>query len=387
MSVVPRSVPTMPAADELIGPHAVDELVAVASQAAPGEPLAQLRACAPLLTPLGLRDRAHAIKDALLTDLPGDAPSFEAFVRRCLLDDRFSGWMVWPVAEAVTARALDDHDPSRTETFDAALALLAAVTGRLTAEFAIRPLLDRDLDRALAAARTWTAHPDEHVRRLASEGTRRYLPWGTRVPGLMTNPRLTLPILHALYRDPSEYVRRSVANHLNDLSRTDPDVVVETAGRWLAHPDAHTDRLVRHALRTLVKKGDPHALALLGFGPVPDVQVDGPRLGATSVSVGSTLGFDVTLHNTGAGPARVVVDYVVHHRKANGTQTPKVFKITSTTIPPGGRLALSRRHSFKVITTRRYHPGGHAIELQVNGVPSGRATFTLRGPDGNGREV
>lgn len=377
----------MPAADELIGPHAVDELVGVASRAAPGAPLAHLRACAPLLTPLGLRDRAHAIKEALLADLPGDAPSFEAFVRRCLLDRSFSGWMVWPVAEAVTARALDDRGPARAETFDAALTLLADVTGRLTAEFAIRPLLTHDLDRALTAARTWTAHPDEHVRRLASEGTRRYLPWGTRVPGLMTDPRLTLPILHALYRDPSEYVRRSVANHLNDLSRTDPDVVVETAARWLAQPDAHTERLVRHALRTLVKRGDQGALALLGFGPTPGVQVDGPRLTTTSVTVGSTLGFDATLHNTGAGPARVVVDYVVHHRKANGTQTPKVFKITSTTIPPDGRLTLSRQHSFKAITTRRYHPGEHAIELQVNGIPSGRAPFTLQVPDEHGREV
>lgn len=380
----------MPAADELIGPSVVAELVGVVSRAQPAAPFEHLRACGATLAPLGLRDRAHALRDALLADVPGgsaaggataDGPAaLDALVRRCLLDDRFTGWMVWPVAEAVSARALEGSGASGPTTIDAALALLADVTGRLTAEFAIRPLLAHDLGRVLAVVTTWTAHPDEHVRRLASEGTRRYLPWGTRVPALMTDATLTVPILDALYRDESEYVRRSVANHLNDLSRTDPAVVVETAGRWLAAPDAHTERLVRHALRTLVKKGDPGALSLLGFGPVPGVQVDGPLLAATSVTVGGELGFTATVHNTGTTPARVVVDYVVHHRKANGTQSSKVFKITSTTIPAGGSLDLVRRHSFKVITTRRYHPGEHAIELQVNGVASGRTSFEVLAP-------
>ncbi|MEP7763806.1 DNA alkylation repair protein [Sanguibacter sp. 25GB23B1] len=375
----------MPAADELIGPSVVAELVDVISRAQPGAPFEHLRACGTTLAPLGLRDRAHALKDALLADVPGEtavegAAALETLVRRCLLHDRFTGWMVWPVAEAISARALEDRGESGPATVDAALALLADVTGRLTAEFSIRPLLAHDLGRVLTVVETWTAHPDEHVRRLASEGTRRYLPWGTRVPGLMTDATLTVPILDALYRDESEYVRRSVANHLNDLSRTDPSVVVETAGRWLGAPDAHTERLVRHALRTLVKKGDPGALALLGFGPVPGVRVDGPALAATSVTVGGELAFTATVHNTGTAPARVVVDYVVHHRKANGTQTPKVFKITSTTIPAGASLELVRRHSFKVITTRRYHPGEHAIELQVNGVASGRAAFAVHAP-------
>ena len=375
----------MPAADELIGPSVVAELVGVVSRAQPGEPFAHLRACGATLAPLGLRDRAHALKDALLADVPGGPGQLETLVRRCLLDDRFTGWMVWPVAEAVSARALEGRAPEDgtqdgPEALDAALALLADVTGRLTAEFSLRPLLAHDLERVLAAVGTWTAHPDEHVRRLASEGTRRYLPWGTRVPGLMTDATLTVPILDALYRDESEYVRRSVANHLNDLSRTDAAVVVETAGRWLAHPDANTGRLVRHALRTLVKKGDLGALALLGFGPAPGIRVDGPHLTSTTVTVGEMLAFSATVHNTGTSPARVVVDYVVHHRKANGTQTPKVFKITATTIPAGGTLPLARRHSFRVITTRRYHPGEHAIEVQVNGVPSGRAPFVVLAP-------
>lgn len=175
----------------------------------------------------------------------------------------------------------------------------------------------------------------------------------------------------------SEYVRRSVANHLNDLSRNAPDVVVATAQRWRAAPGPETEALVQRALRTLVKSGDPAALALLGFPPTPGAVVEGLSLDVESVHVGGSVAFTAAIRNSGAEPARLVIDYVVHHRKANGTQTPKVFKITTTTLPPGEQLVITRRHSFKVITTRRYHPGEHAIELQVNGVPSGRATFEL----------
>ena len=364
----------MPTADELLGPDVAHRLRDVVATAAPGLALPELTRAATLLPGRTLRRRTDLLCAALLADLPGTFASLDTTLRRALADPRLSGWMIWPVTEAVASRALSDADPA---AFDGALALLADLTGRLTAEFAIRSLLAHDLPRALAIVATWTDHPDEHVRRLASEGTRRHLPWGTQVPGLATDPRATLAILDALYRDESEYVRRSVANHLNDLSRRDPEVVVEVAGRWLAAPDAATERLVRHALRTLVKAGDPGALGLLGFAPAPGAVVDGPDLGATTVQVGEALTFTATVRNTGTEPARLVVDYVVHHRKANGTQTAKVFKITTTTLQPGEQLVIDRRHSFKVISTRRYHPGEHALELQVNGVPSGRATFEL----------
>ncbi|SDB95016.1 conserved repeat domain-containing protein [Sanguibacter gelidistatuariae] len=364
----------MPTADELLGTDVAELLHRVIATAAPGEPLLELARAAGLLPGLTLRERTDLLSAALLGDLPGSFATLDTTLRRTLADPRLSGWMVWPVTEAVATRALADADPV---AFDDALALLADLTGRLTAEFAIRPLLAHDLPRALATIRTWTDHPDEHVRRLASEGTRRFLPWGTRVPALMADPHATLTILDALYRDESDYVRRSVANHLNDLSRHDPAVVVEVARRWLAAPDASTERLVRHALRTLVKAGNPGALELLGFAPAPGAVVDGPALAATVVQVGEVLAFTATVRNTGSEPARLVIDYVVHHRKANGTQTAKVFKITTTTLQPGEHLAVDRRHSFKVISTRRYHPGEHAIELQVNGVASGRASFVL----------
>ncbi|WP_052720070.1 hypothetical protein [Actinoplanes rectilineatus] len=186
-------------------------------------------------------------------------------------------------------------------------------------------------------------------------------------------------ILDALHQDDSDYVRRSVANHLNDLSRDHPALVVEVADRWLTPPSPHTTRLVRHALRTLVKRGDQGALALLGFRSTA-VKTDGPVLSHSIVPFGGELQFSATVTNRGPEPARLAIDYVIHHRKANGGQSAKTFKLTVCTLAAGETLTLERRHSFRPISTRRYHPGEHGVSLQVNGVPTGTVAFELTSP-------
>ncbi|TFC04077.1 hypothetical protein E3O42_05620 [Cryobacterium adonitolivorans] len=185
--------------------------------------------------------------------------------------------------------------------------MLAALTPRLTSEFAIRLLLNHDMARAMPIVLGWTGSTDPAVRRLASEGTRPFLPWAIRVPAILADPTLTLPVLHALYRDEDEVVRRSVANHLNDLSRQQPDLSIATTASWLAAPDANTASLVRHALRTLVKKGHPQASAQLGFHPA-EVHVLGPVLDAATVAFGGTIGFTVDIRNAGDAPVRLAVD-------------------------------------------------------------------------------
>jgi 3-methyladenine DNA glycosylase AlkC len=365
----------MPTADELLGDQVVATLIAGLKAAEPGASLTTLRRVRKELAPLSLRQRTDALKDAILADLPGDYDHLEHVVRTAITSDAFTGWLIWPVTEAVAARALADD---RTAAFDAGLRLLADLTGRLTAEFAIRPMLDHDLARALPIiTEEWTRSPDEHVRRLASEGTRPFLPWAKRVPAILAQPASTIPIIDALYLDESDYVRRSTANHLNDLGRQQPKLAVDTASRWLEHPDANTAGLVRHALRVLVKNGDPGALQLLGFGAIDGVLAAMPVLGERTVAVGGELAFSVTVENTGESAARLAIDYVVHHVKANGSQTPKVFKLTTTTLAPGATATFSRRHSFKEITTRRYHPGTHAIQIQINGVTGEKAPFEL----------
>jgi 3-methyladenine DNA glycosylase AlkC len=369
----------MPFADELIGEHTAQALVTAIAAATPGTPLPALRGAVGELATRSLRERSDLLRDALLHDLPGN---YQAFARtiRAARDGRpfFGGWLIWPVTSAVAAKAIDEGS---VEAFDDAMAMLAELTSRLTSEFAIRGLLEHDLDLAMATVLTWTASPEEDIRRLASEGTRPFLPWSKRVPAILANPRATLPVIDALYRDESEYVRRSVANHLNDLSRQQPEIVVQTAAGWLAEPDENTPRLVRHGLRTLVKKGHPGALELLGFTHASTIEVDGPTLAATRIPYGGTISFTATITNTGSVPARLAIDYIVHHTKANGGQSGKTFKLTTATLAPGEWRRLSREHSFREITTRRYYPGAHAIELQLNGVVSGRGEFTLLAAD------
>ncbi|OEJ35715.1 DNA alkylation repair protein [Streptomyces subrutilus] len=361
----------MPTADELLSAQTVSDLARRLADAAGRRTSPALRARAGALDGLSYSARVAAVRDAVLADLPGDWPAFEAVVRTALADPGFEGWMTFPVNEAVAVRGL--------EVFEPGLALLHDLTPRLTAESAVRPFLRADPARALAVVRGWTADPDPHVRRLACEGTRPRLPWAPQLPAFVADPRPSLPVLDALYGDESPYVRRSVSNHLNDISRDHPGLAVETAARWLGEGGeaSTTDRVVRHGLRTLIKAGRPEALTLLGHSPDVPVTVAGPLVRTPRIAVGDHLVFDYAVTNTGSGPAELVVDYVVHHAKANGSRTPKVFKLTTRALAPGETLTGTKRHSFKPITTRRYHSGEHLVQLQVNGRVRGEAGFSL----------
>ncbi|NEA34635.1 DNA alkylation repair protein [Streptomyces sp. SID13031] len=355
----------------MLSTASVVALGACLSAVAPELELTETRAAPSQLAGLAFSERGRLVRDALLADLPPGYGPIEKIFRAALDDPAFTGWMIWPVTEAVAVRAVESDE------FEAGLDLLAELTSRLTGEFALRTFLTADLDRTLAVVAGWTGSADEHVRRLASEGTRARLPWAKRVPGLIERPAVTRSILEALRRDDSEYVRRSVANHLNDLSRLDPALAVAIAGEWLASPAPTTERLVRHALRTLIKAADPGALALLGFEPPAGLVVDGPLLAVPAVAVGESLAFEFSAHNRGADELRLAIDYVVHHVKANGTLAPKVFKLTTRTLAPGESATIGKQHSFKPISTRRYYPGEHVLELQINGRTFGRSTFIL----------
>jgi 3-methyladenine DNA glycosylase AlkC len=313
------------------------------------------------------------------TDLPGGYDTLAPVIRATLHDPALSGWMIWPVTEAVAVAATNSSRD--TGDFEDGLALLAELSPRLTSEFAIRTFLNADLDRTLASVLGWTGDPDPAVRRLASEGIRPKLPWAKQVPALNQRPAATVPVLDRLYRDESDFVRRSVANHLNDLSRLDPDLATSTAGRWAADPDANTPWVVRHGMRTLVKQGNPEALALVGFsGDREAFAVTGPTVTVDRVALGNDLEFTASITNTSQSPATVAIDYVIDHVKANGRRTPHVFKLTKKTLAPGTTVDITRRHPFRPISTRTYYAGEHSVQLQVNGHRFGTAEFTLEIP-------
>ena len=278
-------------------------------------------------------------------------------------------WAAWPLTTWVERRGLEDPP--------AALDSLARLTRYASAEFAVRPLIERHPELAFARLAEWASSDDLHLRRLVSEGTRPRLPWGRRLIALQRDPSPALGLLDRLRDDPEVYVRRSVANHLNDVAKDHPALAVAIARRWLAESGAHVERVVRHGLRTLVKAGDPEALALVGADASADVAVERLRLERTAVRLGEPLRFSFVLRNRAEQPVRIVVDYVIHFRRANGALSPKVFKLANPTLPPLGTLALRRAFPIRPITTRRYYPGEHRLEIQVSGRILAAATFEL----------
>ncbi|EJZ19817.1 DNA alkylation repair protein [Rhizobium sp. Pop5] len=326
------------------------------------------------LPALELMARSALIRDALFVTLPNDFPEAAAILKASLPTPSrpgLSSWMLLPVNQFIAARG-PDH-------FDLGLDLLKALTPHFTAEFGIRPFIHRDQDRALAVISGWVGDPDRHVRRLASEGTRPRLPWAMRLPQLVKDPAPILPVLTALMDDPEDYVRRSVANSLNDIAKDHPDLV---AGFVAGHIEgASTERrwLLKHASRTLLKKGHAQALANFGFGAATSLACE-LRLANSEVIFGEGLDFEICLTNTGETTQPLMIDYVVHHVKADGSLSPKVFKCKTVTLAPGQSQAIERRHAIRPITTRRYYPGEHRIAILVNGAESASQSFVLRMP-------
>jgi 3-methyladenine DNA glycosylase AlkC len=332
----------------------------------------------PQLDALELKARAMCVADALEHHLPADfhaaADGIEAALAPLPANDvggGLTGWVLWPVGEYVARRGLPY--PQR------ALACLQHLTQRFTAEFAIRPFVAEHPTLVFETLHTWLAHPSDHVRRLVSEGTRPRLPWGMQLRALMADPSPSLALLEALQDDPSEYVRRSVANHLNDIAKDHPALLV----RWLqAHlPEAPAPRraLLRHASRTLIKQGHRDALAAWGLGAA-FAGTAALRVSPRTLAFGDQLTLQLDLASTSTAPQSLVIDYVVHHVKADGRTSPKVFKGWTVELPPGATRSLTRRHAVRPITTRRYYPGRHRVEIQVNGMVVADAAFELQMP-------
>jgi len=363
--------------DELISPTVVAQLRAALMATVTSTDFPRLAEAETSVQGERLRQRVDLVRDALLSDAPAGFSAAERLVAGVIDEPGFAGWMIWPVTEFVARRALESGSAA---DFDDAMTLLSRLTAGLSGEFAIRDLLNARPERALKIMETWASHDDEHVRRLATEGSRAYLPWAKRVPWLLTHPRATQRIIDATYRDPSEYVRRSTANHLNDLSRVDAKLVAEIAAGWAAAADATTPWVLRHGLRTLIKQADPAALALAGFTGTT-LRVTQPRIAATQVPWGGALHFDAVITNDAETDATVAVDYTVGFRRSNGSISEKTFRLGSRQIPAGDSAIVTKTHSFRPITTRTYYPGQHHITVQANGVLSPRTEFVLTHTD------
>lgn len=259
--------------------------------------------------------------------------------------------------EYVEVYGLDSWKPS--------MKALEILTQYSSSEFAVRPFIEKDEERMMAQMQSWAQHKNHHVRRLSSEGCRPRLPWARALPVFKKDPRPIEPILNALRRDDSEYVRRSVANNLNDIAKDNPDRVLNWCEKY-HQQNPLTDWIIKHGCRTLLKQAHPEALALFGYSPIKGLSVTNFNLNPHCVAIGDHLGFSFSLKKRSGNLGRLRIEYGIDYRKANGNLSRKIFKITEGQYSDNS-LHFERRQSFLPMSTRRHYPGEHRLAVIVNG--------------------
>jgi 3-methyladenine DNA glycosylase AlkC len=249
---------------------------------------------------------------------------------------------------------------------DQSMDALEKITDLVSAEFAIRPFIIRYPDKTMKRMLSWSNHSSSNVRRLSSEGCRPRLPWAMGLPEFKKDPQLILPILENLKMDTSEYVRRSVANNLNDIAKDHPELVLRIAKKWKGKNE-ETDRIIKHACRTLLKKGNIEALALHGYDHKTRAAIDHLSIEKKKIKVGEVLNFSFQFVSKEKKISRFRLEYVIDYITASGKISRKVFKISENEFKPGLPIQISRKQSFKNLTTRKHFKGKHSISILVNG--------------------
>lgn len=250
--------------------------------------------------------------------------------------------------------------------FETAVKSIEFVTQFTSCEFAVRPFIVKYGDRMIKQMYDWSFHESHKVRRLASEGSRPRLPWAMAIPALKINPTPILSLLENLKNDPSEYVRRSVANNLNDIAKDNPKVVIEFAKQWKGQTK-ETDLLIKHGCRTLLKQGNSEVLALFGLENNPKIEVNNFKIHTPTVSIGENLEFSFTIQNSNKQTLTVRLEYGLYYLRQNGQLSKKVFKISERVIKPTEIINIQRKQRFKIITTRKFYVGQQKLSLIING--------------------
>lgn len=258
--------------------------------------------------------------------------------------------------------------------WDLSIAALERYTPLSTAEFAVRPFIIKHEARMMQQMAVWATHENEHVRRLASEGCRPALPWGKALPRFKKNPAPVLPVLERLKADPSLYVRKSVANHLNDISKTHPELVIEIAKDWYGK-HKRTDWIVKHGCRTLLKKGNREVLALFGYHDAGLVDITDFVLESASIANGENMVFSFTV--SAKQTTKLRLEYGVDYVKAGGKRSRKIFQISEILLEANQEKRYTKKHSFADFSSRKHYPGTHSITLVANGSERGSLDFEL----------
>ncbi|HHY0138983.1 TPA: DNA alkylation repair protein [Clostridioides difficile] len=258
--------------------------------------------------------------------------------------------------------------------WDLSISALERNTEYWSSEFAVRAFIIKDEERMMAQMRKWSKHKSEHVRRLASEGCRPQLPWGQAISKFKKDPTPVLPILEQLKTDTSTYVQKSVANNLNDISKTHPDLVISIAKDWYGK-NKSTNWIVKHGCRTLLKKGNRDVLALFGYDDTTSINIQDFTLETTSISIGEDLTFSFNILAKKATKTRL--EYGIDYIKSNGKKSRKIFKISEVSLKENEKKSYMKKHSFADVSVRKHYPGIHSIAIIINGMEKDKLDFEL----------
>ncbi|MCL2247920.1 MAG: DNA alkylation repair protein [Oscillospiraceae bacterium] len=261
--------------------------------------------------------------------------------------------------------------------WELSMSALERYTPHASAEFAVRPFIINHEKRMMDQMYAWSKSENAHVRRLASEGCRPALPWGIALKAFKKDPTPILPILEQLKTDPDIYVRKSVANNLNDISKTHPELVAQLAKTWFGKNE-HTDWIVKHGCRTLLKKGNSEVLAIFGFHDASSVGVDDFAINKQKIAIGGDFNFSFAITTKEA--TKVRLEYAIDFVKANGKRNRKIFQISEIALKANEAKPYTKAHSFAELSTRKHYPGTHSITLIVNGTERATLDFELTVP-------
>lgn len=310
-----------------------------------------------------LKERMHHTADVLAKHLPADYAQATDRLMRYVDHWHKTKRRGYGLELMFLPDFLERHGLHDVETSVVAMEKITTIS---SAEFAIRPFLNKYPERMMQQMYRWAEHPDEWVRRLSTEGFRPRLPWGLAVPYLKKDPSPVFRVLEMLKNDTSETVRRSVANNLNDISKDHPEMVLQVLARWKnEHPD--TEKIVKHASRTLLKQGNIKVLELFGSGSSKNLEWKTDATLPARIKVGDKLPFAFSITHTGKNTQKVRLEYVIYFLLKNGTHGRKVFFIAEKELEHGQTLDIKKSHSFKPITTRTYYPGTHKVAALMNG--------------------
>ncbi len=332
----------------------------------------------PKLDSLSFGDRSGLITDALYEYLPKDFENTAKILLKSLgpeieLDELsgYDGFYIMPMGNYVS-RYGNNH-------FDISMNLLYEMTKRFTSEGPIRTFIRLEPVKSLKLLQKWVNDPSPHVRRLVSEGIRPRLPLSSPLKDFVSDPKPVIELLTLLNTSPELYVRRSIANNLNDISKDNPKIVTQTLKKWKKNDDSKNMHwIIQHSLRTLVKQGDLDALELLGFEKDLEIEILNFTLQTKNVKIGTKLQFEFEIINKSNNSSNLMIDYIIHFMKHNRKTKLKVFKLSKKKFKSQEKVKLTKSHLITQLSTRKIYPGNHLLQLQINGKKGETVNFNVK---------